>query len=119
MISLPPNISLVISLDLNTSKVAYGDLTIDYFQMIRNNNQVKDKYNKIIDKGEKFHMNLKDALKGVTLTDGALSRFGIAVLGKDILEYKKEKQRQQYDKHIIVLRNAEKVIKSVFKLTMT
>ena len=53
-------------------------------------------------------MNLKDALKGSTLAAGALYRCGIAVLGKDIWEYEKEKQRQQDDKHLILLRNAAK-----------
>ena len=50
-------------------------------------------------------MNLKYALKGSTLTVGALYRYGTAVLDKDIWEYKKEKQRQKYDKYRIVLRN--------------
>ena len=76
--------------------------------MICNNNQVKDKYKSRIDKGKKFQMNLKDALKGSTLTARALYGYSIAVLGKDIWEYKKEKQRQQYNKHIIVLQNAAK-----------
>ena len=53
-------------------------------------------------------MYLKEALKGSTLTAGALYRCSIAVLSKEIWEYKKEKQRQQYDKHIIVLRNTAK-----------
>ena len=76
--------------------------------MIQNNNKVKDKYKARIDKGKKCQMNLKDALKGITLTYGALYRCGIAVLGKDIWEYKKKKQKQQDDKHLIVLRNAAK-----------
>ena len=53
-------------------------------------------------------MNLKDALKGRTLTSWALYRCVITVLGKDICEYKKENYRQQYDKNPIVLRNATK-----------
>ena len=69
---------------MNTSEGAAGELDIDYFQMIRNNNQVKDKYKARIDKGENFQMNLKDALKGGTLTSGALYICGITVLGKDI-----------------------------------
>ena len=71
--------------------------------MILNNNQVKDKYKARIDKGEKCQMGLKGALKGITFTARALYRCGIAVLGKDILEYNKENQRQKYDKHLIVL----------------
>ena len=74
---------------MNKPEVADGELTIDYFQMIRNNNQVKDKDKARIDIGEKFRMNLKDALKGSTLISGALYRFGIDVLGKDIWKYKK------------------------------
>ena len=76
--------------------------------MICNNNQVKDKYKARIDKGEKCQMNLKDDLKGSTLTPGALYRCGIAVIGKDIWEYKKEKQRKQDDKHLIFLKNTAK-----------
>ena len=57
--------------------------------MIRNSNQVKDKYKARIDKGEKSQMNLKDALKGSTLTAGALYICGIVVIGKDIWKYKK------------------------------
>ena len=53
-------------------------------------------------------MNLNVSLKGSTLASEALYRCGITVLGKDILEYKKEKQRQQYNKLLIVLRNAGK-----------
>ena len=53
-----------------TSEVSADELDMDDFYMIRNNNQVKDKYKAIIDKGEKCQMNLKDALKGSTLTDG-------------------------------------------------
>ena len=53
-------------------------------------------------------MNLMDALKGRTLTSGALYRYGIDVLGKEIWEYKKENQTQQEDKHLTVLRNAAK-----------
>ena len=86
--------------------------------MIRNNNKVKYNYKARINKGEKCQINFKDALKGSTLTSGALYRCGITVLGKYIWEYKKEKQRQQDDKYLIVLRNAEKFIKTVFKLTM-
>ena len=67
---------------MNISEGADGELTIDYFQMIRNKNKVKDKYKSRIDKGEKFQMNLKDALKGSTLTVCSLYRCGIAVLGK-------------------------------------
>ena len=57
--------------------------------MIRNNNQVKDKYKARIDKGVKCQMNLKDALKGGTLAARALYRCGIAILVKDIWEYNK------------------------------
>ena len=76
--------------------------------MTRNNNQVKDKYKARIYKGKNCQMNLKYALKGSTLTARALYRCGISVLGKDIWEYKKGKQRQQDDKHLINLRNATK-----------
>ena len=48
-----PNLPSLISLDLNTLKGSSGELAIDYFQMIRNNNQVKDKYKSRIDNGEK------------------------------------------------------------------
>ena len=51
---------------------------------------------------------MKDALKGSTLTSGALYRCGIAVLGKDMWEYKKEKHIQQDDKFLNVFRNATK-----------
>ena len=61
--------------------------------LIRSNNQVEDEYKARIDKGKKCQMNLKGALKGSTLTAGALYRCGVAVLGKDKWEYKKEKQR--------------------------
>ena len=84
MISPPPNIPSVISLDLDISEGEAGELDIDYFQMIHNNNQVKDKHKARIYKVEKFQMNLKDALKGGTLTSGALYRCGIAILGKYI-----------------------------------
>ena len=77
--------------------------------MICNNNQVKDNYKARIDKGEKLQINLKDALKGGTLTSGSLYRWVIAFLGKDKWEYKKDKQRQQDDKHLIVLQNAAKI----------
>ena len=77
--------------------------------MIRNNNQVKDKYKARIDKSKKFQMNLKDTLKGSTLTAGALYRCGIIVLDKRIWEYNKEKHRQQDDKHLIVLQNTAKI----------
>ena len=77
--------------------------------MIHNNNQGKDKYKARIDKGKKCQMNLKGALKLSTLIDKALYICGIAILGKYIWEYKKEKQRQQYDKHKINLRNAAKI----------
>ena len=80
----PPNISSLISLDLNTSEVSSGELAIDYFQMICNKNQAKYKYKARFDKVEKLQMNLKDALKGSTFTAGALYICGIAVLGKDI-----------------------------------
>ena len=77
--------------------------------MIQNNNKVKDKYKARIDKGKKCQMNLKDDLKGITLTVRALYRYGIAVLRKRIREYKKDKQRQQDDKHLIFFRNAAKI----------
>ena len=69
---------------MNTSEVALGELAIYFFQIIRNNNQVKDKHKARINKGEKCQMNLMDALKGSTLTSGALYRCGIVVLGKEI-----------------------------------
>ena len=71
---------------MNTPEGEASELAIDYFQMILKNNQVKDKYKAIINKGEKCQMNFKDALKGSTLTSGSLYRCGIAVLGKDIWE---------------------------------
>ena len=46
----PPNPPSVISIDLNTSEGAASDLAIDYFQIICNNNQVKDNYKVRIDK---------------------------------------------------------------------
>ena len=70
--------------DLNKYEGTAGELAIDYFQMIRNNDQVKDKHEARIDKGKKFKMNLKEALKGSTAEDGALYRCGIAILGKNI-----------------------------------
>ena len=85
----PPNITSVLSLDLNTSEGSAGELAIDYFQMIQNNNQVKDKYKARIDKGEKWQMNLKGALKGSTVKTGALYRCGIVVLRNDIWEHRK------------------------------
>ena len=109
MIPPPPNITSVISLDLNTYKGSADELAIDYFQMIRNNNQVKDKYKTRIDKVEKRQTNLKDALKGSNLKTGALYRCGNYILGKEIWEYKKYKQRQKYDKHLILLQNAGKI----------
>ena len=48
----PTNVPSVLALDLNTPKGAAGELAIDYFQMIRNNNKVKDKYKARIDKVE-------------------------------------------------------------------
>ena len=48
----PCNITPLLSIDLNTSK-ASAKLATDYFQMIRNKDQVKDKYKARIDKGEK------------------------------------------------------------------
>ena len=57
--------------------------------MICNNNQVKDKYKARIDKGEKFQMNLKNALRGIPLVDGVLYICGIYILEKDIWEYEK------------------------------
>ena len=53
-------------------------------------------------------MNLKDTLKGSTLTSVALYRCGIDILGKDIWEYKKEKHRKQDDKHLVVFQNDAK-----------
>ena len=63
--------------------------------MIQNNNQLEDKYKARIDKGDKCQMNLKDALKGSTLTSGDLYICVITVLGKEIREYNKEKQRKK------------------------
>ena len=104
---------------MNTYEGASDELAIDYFQMIRNKYQVKDKYKARIDKGKKCQMNLKDALKGSTLTAGALYRCDTAILGKDIWGYEKYNHKQQDDKHRIVLRNTAKTIKIVFRLTMT
>ena len=59
----PPNIPSVNYLDMNTSEGAAGELATDYFQMIQNNNQVKDKYKARLEQGEKCQMNFKDALK--------------------------------------------------------
>ena len=87
--------------------------------MIRNNNQVKGKYKARIYKGEKYQINFKEALKGGILTAGAIYRCSIAILGKDIWEYNKYKQKQQDDKQLIVLRKTAKIVRSVFKLTMT
>ena len=67
-----PNLPSVISLDLNTSEGSADELATDYFQKIRNNNQVKDKYKARINKGKKYQNNLRVALKGSTLTYGAL-----------------------------------------------
>ena len=69
---------------MNTYEGTADELAIDYFQMIRNNNQVKDKYNERINKGNKCQMNLKDSLIGGTYIDGSLYRCGINVLGEDI-----------------------------------
>ena len=44
---------------------------------------MKDEYKTRNDKGEKFQMNLKDALKGSTLEAVSLYICGIAVIGKD------------------------------------
>ena len=76
--------------------------------MIRNNFQVKDKYKSRINKGKKNQKNLKDTLKGITLTAEALYICGVAVLGEEIWENKKEKQRKKYNKHPTVFRNAAK-----------
>ena len=81
-ITPPPNLPSVLSLNMNTPEGAASELAIDYFQMILKNNQVKDKYKARMDKGEKFQINLKDALKGNTLTPGAFYRCGNAFLGK-------------------------------------
>ena len=79
--------------------------------MIWNNDQVKHKYKARIDKGEKFQNNLKDALKGSTLTDWALYICDVAILGKEMWEYKGDNQRHQDDKHPAFLRNAAKSYK--------
>ena len=71
---------------MNIYEGAARELAIDYFQMIRNNYQVKGKYKARIDQGEKFQMNLKDALKWSTLIARASYIYGIAFLSKDIWE---------------------------------
>ena len=81
-----PSVPPLLYLDPNTPKGASGELATDYFQMIRNNDQVKDKYKARINKVEKFQKNLKDTLKGSTLTAGALYRYGVFVIVKDIWE---------------------------------
>ena len=52
--------------------------------MIRNNDQVKDKYKARINKGKKFQKSLKDAMKEITLTAAAMYICGVTVLGKEI-----------------------------------
>ena len=74
---------------MNTYKGTAGGISTGYFQMIKKNDQVKDKFMARIDKGKKFQKNLKDTLKGSTLTAGTLYRCGAAVLGKGIWEYNK------------------------------
>ena len=69
---------------------------------------MKDNYRVTIDKGDKFRNDLKDTLKGSTLTSGALYRCGAAILGNGIWKYKKETQRQHDDKHLTVFRNTAK-----------
>ena len=103
-----PNIPSLLSLDLNASEGKAGEIDTYYFQMIRNNYQVKDKYKAGTNKGKKCQKYLKDALKGSTFTYGALYRCGVVILGKYICEYKKEKQKHHDDKHPKVYRNAAK-----------
>ena len=79
-----PNLPSVISLDLNTSEGSADELATDYFQIIRNNNQVKGNYKARIDKGENHQNNFNDALKGNTLISRDLYRYGDAILGKDV-----------------------------------
>ena len=67
-----PNLPSKLSSDLNTPKGAYFELTPDYFQMIQNNDQVKDKYKERIDKSENFQNNLNDDLKGITFSAESL-----------------------------------------------
>ena len=81
---MPPNITSLISIDLNTSELAAGDPATDYFQMIQDNDQMKDKYKSRIDEGEECQKNSKEALKGSTLTSRALYISGIAITGKGI-----------------------------------
>ena len=51
VISTPPtNPPSVLYLDLNTSEGASSEIATDYFQMIRNKNQVDDKYKARINK---------------------------------------------------------------------
>ena len=71
-LNLPPNLPPVISLDMDTSEGAVGELSTDYFHIIQNNDQVKDKYKARIDKGKEWQKNLKDNLKGRNLTAGYL-----------------------------------------------
>ena len=83
MISPPShNLPSLLSLDLNTSEGESGELSIDYLQIICNNNQVKDKYKAGINKVEKCQINLRGAMKGSTLTAGALGICGISVIRK-------------------------------------
>ena len=67
---------------MNPYKGAAGELTTDHFQMIRNIDQVKDKYKARINEGEKCQNILKGALKGRTLTEWALHIYSVSVLGK-------------------------------------
>ena len=76
---------------------------------------MKGQYKARIDIGKKLQMNLKDALKGSTLTASYLYRFGIALIVEDMWEYKKEKQRQQDSKHLKTLRNAAKIHQKCFQ----
>ena len=69
---------------MNKSEGASCELATDYFQIIWNNDKVKDNYKARIDKGEKWQNNFKDTLKGITLTAGDLYIYGVAVLDKDI-----------------------------------
>ena len=66
-ITYTPNLRSVLSIDLNISKGEADELATDYLQMIRKNDQVKDKYKVRIDKGENFQNNLTH----ITFTDEA------------------------------------------------
>ena len=95
-----------LGLNLNVSKGISGEVVVDFVDQLRKNASVQENFENRKKRSTDIHNRHESLLKDCRLTAGSLFKCGQVLLGKEVLELRREKDAAAEEKRLKPIRNA-------------